>query len=547
MKVAIYTRVSTDSENQLNSLKNQQDYYTSYCREKGYESFVIYADEGLTGTNMKREDFLRMLHDAGLNTIKDEFGTRFIMSNRIAKFDYIITKDVSRFARNTNVMDVVKLLRKKKVYIYFQNANIDTKDENYQFLLNMFLNFAQQESIDRSQKVIFGLKQRAKNGKYHFGSERLYGYGYDTETKEIYLIEHEVEIVKKVFDLYTVNKIGSMQISDILNKDGIKTLNNKKWTANAIIRMLKNEKYTGNVNLLKYSYGDVTDENRQKKIKDSEEWVYKKDLIPSIITVGTYQLSQEIMQSRTSENRGINTPKNMFSQKIKCAKCGKNYIRSNQKQNDTIYYFYACSNRRRTKECDNHSVTLKRLENEIQPYCDGKLHEILNERKETLIKWLGYNINLLETKIKTANNKKESLRQQIKEIESEINNLITSFLTASETVKKAVNRKIESLETERGNLESEIFNYDEIKITSEITKLIELKNHIQKSSTQTTFTMEEVLSFVHKIVIDGVIIKVDLSFDELLPKSTTVKDVLLGLAGEFHSSIEEFKHLIEQA
>lgn len=546
MKVAIYTRVSTDSENQLNSLQNQRDFYTDYCREKGYESFVIYADEGLTGTNMKREDFLRMIHDAGLNILKDEYGTRFVLSDRKPKFDYIITKDVSRFARNTNVMEVVDLLFEKGVYIHFQNANIDTKDPNYTFLLNMFLNFAQQESIDRSQKVKFGLKQRAKNGKMHFGSERLYGYGYDIEAKEIYLIDHEAEVVKRVFELYTVDKIGSRQIAVILNKDEIRTQNGIKWTANSIVRMLKNEKYTGNVNLMKYSYGKVNKENRQKKLKDPTEWMYKEDLIPSIISVETYESALEIMKGRTSENRGINTPKNMFSKKIKCAKCGKNYIRSNQKQNETVYYFYSCSNRRRTGECDNHSITLKRLEKELQPYCDGKLHETLNERKASVIKWLGYSIKLIEDKIMRADKNKENIRQQIQEKSNEVDTLITSFLTANETVKKAVNRKIETLEIERSKLESELFNYDESKLTSEILKLNETKNYVQKTSTQKTFTMEEVLSFVHEIVIEGDNIKIELFFDKLLPQSSTVKDVLLEMAGNMRSTLDDYKRIVEE-
>src|SRR5690606_20404989 len=117
-KVAIYTRVSTEQESQLNSLKNQKSYYNDYCKEKGFDfDFTnhLYADEGLTGTNIKRDAFQRMLYDAGLDKVTDEISTRYVLSDRKPKFSYIITKDVSRFSRNTDVISVVRLLRKKNV------------------------------------------------------------------------------------------------------------------------------------------------------------------------------------------------------------------------------------------------------------------------------------------------------------------------------------------------------------------------------------------------------------------------------------------------
>jgi site-specific DNA recombinase len=527
MKVAIYGRVSTDSENQLNSLENQQRFYTDYCREKGYELVKFYADEGLTGTNMKREEFLNMLHDAGLDIKKDEISTRFIKSDRKPKFNKIITKDVSRFSRNTNVMEVVDLLREKKVYIIFQNANINTEDENYTFLLTMFLNFAQQESIDRSQKVKFGLKQRAKDGKMHFAGERLFGYFYNIESKTIDVIETEVDIVKWVFKMYTEDLKGSRQIADLLNAKGYKTQNDKIWTANAIVRMLKNEKYTGNVNLLKTTYGDVKKENRQKKLKDKNDWIFKENLIPSLISVDTFIRTQEIMKSRTSEGRGINTPNNLFSQKIKCAKCGKNYIRSNQKQNDTVYYFFSCATRRRTGECDNQSVTLKRLENEMQPYCDGKLYDYLQKQKGVVIHLFEAKIIGLEMKKVVAESKQVSIRHMIEDKEKEINELIDSFVGASVVVKKAVERKIETLESERIQLESEIFDYDLLKIESDIVKLNETIFKLNKATQQKIFTIEEALAFVDRIVVDGEKIEIKFALDKLLPHGHNLESLLM--------------------
>lgn len=547
MKVAIYARVSTDSENQLNSLDNQQKYYNDYCKKNDLKMVNMYVDEGLTGTKLKREQFLNMLHNAGLNIIQDEDGIRFRVSKREPEFEYIITKDVSRFSRNVNAIQAVKMLRKKGVYVLFEQNNIDTKDDKYEFMLNLFLNFAQQESIDRSTKVKFGLEQRAKDGKYHFGSERLYGYQYNTETKEISIIHKEAEIVKRIFDMYVNDLLGSRQIADILVKEGHKTQNDKNWNANSIVRVLKQEKYTGSVNLLKYTYGDVTDEGRQKKLKNQDEWVYKESLLPQIIDHETYQKAQKIMSSRTSDNKGTNTPRNLFSKKLKCAKCGKNYIRSNQKQGEHIYYFYACATRRRTKECDNASVTLLRLEEEMKPYQDYKLHEILTQRKNTFNKLIQSNIGALEIKKKLSHKNKDSIRSRISEIESEVDTLIDSFISSSSTVKKAVERKIEALEKEKEKLELDLINYNEATIDAEINEYINTMNHLNKRSQQKTFTLEEVLEFISQIVIDDGEIKIEFAFEKLLPTDdfTSIKDFMLDNLDKISAILKDAKDKFE--
>jgi site-specific DNA recombinase len=523
MKVAIYTRVSTDSEEQINSLSNQKEYYLNYTREQGYEMVKLYADEGLTGTNMKREHFLEMIHDAGLEVYRDQANKIGAMqSKRKPKFNRIITKDVSRFARNTNVTDVLRELSHKGVYVYFQNQNIDTEQSNWEFLVGLFLNFAQQESIDRSSKVRFGLQQRATDGKYHFSSERLYGYQYDKDTKEISVISEEAEVVKRVFDMYIGGLLGSRKIADTLNNEGLTTQNGKKWNANGIVRMLKQEKYTGKVALMKHTYGNVTYENRQKKLREKDQWVYHNDILPPIIEMETYLKAQEIMSGRTTENRGTNTPRNAFSKKLKCAKCGKNYIRSSQKQGGNTYYFYACATKRRTKECDNQSITLLRLEKEMEPYQEYKLYKRLNEYKDTLNKMIKNTVSVLEMKKKMAETKKKSIRSQIDQKQIEVDNIITSFSSSSETVKNAVNRKVEQLEAERTKLELELLNYDEVTIDADIREYTETMNHINKAAQQKReFTLEEVLSFVRDITIDGNNVKINFTFENLLPKDGT--------------------------
>lgn len=542
IKGVVYARVSTDDDKQLNSLENQRNYYIDYFREKGWQLVEIYADEGITGTSVKkREDFKRMLYDAGINELVDSYSTRYIMSDREPKFNYIVTKDVSRFARNTNIMEVVKTLRKKGVYIYFQNADIDTKDENYQFLLNLFLNFSQQESIDRSQKVKFGLKQRAKEGKYHFGYDRLYGYIYDKDTKEFSLVEDEAETVKMIFDLYINDKIGSSQIAKILNQKSKKTVNGLKWTADAVVRALKQEKYTGSVNLLKYTYGDVTDENRSKTVKDPSEWVRHEELLPPIITADIYNKAQEIMSGRATDKHGINTPKNIFSKKLKCARCGKNYIRSNQKQGGKTYYFYSCATRRRLKECDNSTVTLIQLEEYMQPYCNGGLYEVLSKHRNALSSLIGKKVKLLESQKNSSGGNKDKLISEIEQKESEINGLFDSFLSSSDTVKKALERKIESLEKERTELERQLLSLDSDTFDSQIEKLKNLQKKIDNSIEKKTYTMEEVLDFIEYIHIDGKILKPEFSFAKLSGEGSSIDDELSKIGEDIFNLAKELR------
>lgn len=550
MKVAVYCRVSTDSENQLNSLNNQRKYYNDYCTKNGHDLYHVYADEGLTGTNLKREQFLNMLHDAGLSVKRnDQNKITTETSNRKPLFDYIITKDVSRFSRNMRAGEVIDNLVEQGVNILFEQNGIDTSDENYDMYLNLFLNFAQQESIDRSMKVKFGLQQRAIEGKFHFGSDRLYGYYYDLETKKIKLIPEEAEVVKKVFDLYLNHDMGSSMIANVLNSDGLKTQNNKIWTANRIVQILKQEKYTGESPLLKYTYGSVKKQNRNRVLKDKESWIFHDDIFEPIIDKKTFEDAKSIMSKRSKGKRGINTPKNIFSKKLKCARCGKNYIRSNQKQGENTYYFYSCATRRRTKNCDNNSITLLRLESELKPYQDYKLYELLTKEKEFIIKTLKLNIQMIRPKKLMAEKNKDKLIDQIKKKESDIDKLLESFINSSDIVKNTVEKKIEEIQKEKDELQDQLIDFEEGNFDREINRNLELIESINRLvEKKRTFTQEEVLEFISEIVVDGSEINFKFRYEKMLPNADDFKsmnhyfkDHLKGLMSDLDYIKEQLK------
>lgn len=232
LKVAAYCRVSTDDEDQLNSYHTQKAYYTEHIKRNPRWRFAgIYADEGITGTQVKkRDEFLRMIDDC-------EDG----------KIDLILTKSVSRYARN--IVDCISYIRKLKalgIGIYFEEQNINSLTEDSEVYIGIYGVLAQSESENISANVKWGINKRMQNGTYNCRFNLL-GYRRDKETKEIYIVPEEAEVVKMIFQMYLQGKsLG--QIKAYLESNEIKTINGKSvWDKSTVKGILINEKYIGDV------------------------------------------------------------------------------------------------------------------------------------------------------------------------------------------------------------------------------------------------------------------------------------------------------------
>ena len=209
LKVAAYCRVSSDKEDQINSYKSQKKYYTQKISENVEWIFVdIYADEAITGTiDYKRSDFIRMINDA--------------VSGKI---DLIITKSVSRFARNTlDTLKYVRLLKQHNVAILFEEENINTLEMAGELLLTVLSSVAQQESETTSAHVKLGIKMKWQRGEL-FGFNGCLGYDYDKTTKSLFINEDEAEIVRYIFERYN-DGLGVAMIGKEMERLGIKTKN----------------------------------------------------------------------------------------------------------------------------------------------------------------------------------------------------------------------------------------------------------------------------------------------------------------------------------
>ena len=337
MNIAAYCRVSTDKEDQLNSLEAQKKFFSEYTQRTGDTLVRLYADEGISGTKIKnRKEFLKMMSDA-------ERGF----------FSLVVVKDISRFARNT--VDLLQNIRKLKalgIETQFLTANM-TSMGNSEFVLTIFGALAQEESANTSKRVKFGKKINAEKGKVPnivFGYDKTNGDYFNLTINEM-----EADTVRSIFRMYREEGYGAAKIANKLNERGIKTKRNCAWSANAVVRILTNELYTGKIINGKQEVSDFL--TGQRKRKDSSEWLITERLDLKIIKPEEYAEVQRILQSRGQTfklDKERHSNKFLFSTLIKCKECGWSFRRIERKYKNT-YVTWVCSGRngKGADSCEN--------------------------------------------------------------------------------------------------------------------------------------------------------------------------------------------------
>lgn len=320
MRVAAYCRVSTDSEDQLHSYRSQVQYYTDLIeKNKEWVMTEIYADEAITGTQItKREGFQRMISDC-----------------MDGKIDMVITKSISRFARNTlDTLKYVRMLKENNVAIFFEDENINTLTMDGELLLVVLSSVAQQEVENISDNVKKGLKMKMKRGEL-VGFQGCIGYDYDPETKSISVNPDEVEIVNYIFTRY-VQGAGSFVISRELNELGYKTKLGNDWTQSTVIGVIKNEKYKGDILLGKTFTVDPISKRRLENLGEEDQFYIKNHHEP-IISEEMFDKAQEILKKRGKSRSALHqvsagkrekfTRQYAFSCMLECGFCGSNLSR----------------------------------------------------------------------------------------------------------------------------------------------------------------------------------------------------------------------------
>lgn len=282
MRLAAYCRVSTDKEQQLLSLKNQQGFYEGYARENGFELVRIYIDEGISGKQMKnREGFLEMLKDG-----------------ETGRFDILAVKDVSRFARNTcDFLSGVRRLKSCGIDVRFLSSNSSVFTDS-EFILTIYAALAQQESENLSKRVIFGKTENAKKGRV---PNVIYGY----DKKDCFTLcinENERKIVEKIFEMYVLNEMSCGAIAKLLNEKEVKTKCKGLWTQKTVSRILKNPIYTGVLVNHKSTTADFLSGTRRSLPK--EEWYTHLRPELKIVSEEVFNSAAKIMESRVTSRGG---------------------------------------------------------------------------------------------------------------------------------------------------------------------------------------------------------------------------------------------------
>ena len=315
LRVTFYARVSTDFNVQLNSLDNQVSYYTDFIKNNPNWEYVDgYIDEGLSGvTTAKRERFNEMIEDgkAGL-------------------FDLIITKEVSRFARNT--LDSIRYTREllsNGVVVFFQNDNINTLDEDSELRLTIMSSMAQDESRKISSRVRFGHQQAIKRGTV-LGTDNMYGY--IKKDGKLTIDESEAEFVRELFEMYATGKFSMKQLEKHFYNKGIRNSRGKMLSHSTMGNIIRNPKYKG------YYVGNkvrITDLfTKKQKFLSEDEWVMYRDetgdTVPAIVSEELWNRANEVLYMRSQDviqKQHKTVHQNLLTGKLICAHCNRPYYR----------------------------------------------------------------------------------------------------------------------------------------------------------------------------------------------------------------------------
>lgn len=459
LRVTFYARVSSEKDEQLNSLDNQISYYKDLIQKnKNWQYVDGYIDEGISGISVKkRENFHRMVKDA-----------------QEGKFDLIITKEITRFARNT--LDSIKYTRELLGYgvgVFFQNDNINTLDEDSELRLTIMSGIAQDELRKLSSRIKFGHQQAIKNSVV-LGNSRIFGYVKDG--KRLVIDEEQAKMVKELFSLYATDNYSMKQIENIFWEKGYRNLNGNRIVHSTMSNMISNPKYKGYYCGNKVKIIDMF--TKKQKFLPPEEWVMFKDetgeIVPAIVDEELWEKANEILQRRSNDvkkRQGICNHDNLLTGKLFCTHCGKPYYRRDSKdKNGNKNSIWVCSGKIKNgaKSCPSFSIyeseikpilfqvfkdTSSNVDQIIEQYID--MYKSIDENDS-----LSKNIKSITNKIDVSNQKKSKL------LEYNINGKISDkdFLNLNDQISKDISK-----------LEEELSALEEQKKSKE-----DIKNHIEK-------------------------------------------------------------------
>ncbi|MFZ3132412.1 MAG: recombinase family protein [Desulfosporosinus sp.] len=433
LRVAAYCRVSTDSDEQATSYDAQIEHYTAYIN--GHPDWAlagIYADDGISGTNTKkREEFNRMIDECMAGSI-----------------DMVITKSISRFARNTlDCLKYIRQLKEKSIPVFFEKENINSMDSKGEVMLTIMASLAQQESQSLSQNVKLGLQYRYQQGEIQVNCNRFLGFSKD-ENKRLIVVPEEAEIIKRIYREY-LEGASMLKIKRGLEADGILNgAGNEKWHTSNINQILRNEKYIGDALLQKTYTTDFLTKTRVKNhgvvpqyyVENSHEAIIPREIF--------MQVQEELINRRivhtspNGKNRTFSST-HSFSNMIICGGCGEFFRRIHWNNRGKKSIVWRC---------------ISRLENTGQ-FCDART--VLESTIEQVL------VNAINQTLCD----KDSFLSILK------NNIETALSHENDTTLADIDKRLDELQTELVKLANSKAEYD--KVGDEIYRLRDEKQKVQ--------------------------------------------------------------------
>ena len=482
LRVCAYCRVSTDNEEQ------QTSYKTLIEEHEDWEFVDIYADEGITGTKTaKRTDFHRMIDDA-----------------LAGKIDMIIAKSISRFARNTvDTLNYVRKLRDHNVDVWFEKENIHTLELTSEMFLTLYSAFAQAESESISENVKMGVRAKMKRGEL-VGHYAPYGFIYDEEIENLVEVPNEAFIVRYMFDRYKEG-VGTSTIARELNDKNIPSPTGKKWSDTVVFRMIRNEKYVGDL-LTGKTYTDNPINSKKKKNKGEFDMYYTENHHEGIIDRETWDKCQEIANRRSGKYTADGKPEKFsqvypFSSKIVCGLCGENYIRRSwkaRKEGEPPRAAWAC----RTYNTDH--LSCQSYGNVKESYIEElflNLYSVLCKYNKQVVE------KLLQTIEETFEN--DDYSKDLKKIEAEIKLHREQLLELLDVrLAKIIDNDVFEQKSERINKKIELLELEAKKIKDYVSHREQVKDRVERFRTifETNTTLKEFDADVFESLIDRIII-----------------------------------------
>ena len=490
LRVTFYARVSTDSKEQKNSLENQISYYENLIKRNASWTFVPgYIDEGLSGiSTKKRENFNRMIEDA-----------------MAGQFDLVITKEISRFARNTlDSIQFTRQLLNNGVGVFFQNDNINTLDEDSELRLSIMSSIAQDELRKLSSRIKFGHQQAIKDNVV-LGNSRIFGYVKDDG--RLVIDKEQAAMVRELFELYAADEYSMKQIEALFWEKGYRNHNGKKIAHTTMSNIISNPKYKGYYVGNKVKVIDMF--TKKQKFLPPEEWVMFKDetgqIVPAIVSEELWDTANAVLKRRSDDvksRQGICNHPNLLTGKMYCTCCSAAYYRrESTDKHGNKNSRWVCSGKLKngTDSCDSFAI----YEEEIKPLLldvawDTKVstEAIIEEYTQT---YRSMDMQGQLPKLMEAAQQRREIVQRKKSKLLEYN--VTGQITDTEFIdmNKQCAEELAELEAEILDLEEQMYSKEEFR--KHIEALRSTMRKMELAAATGAITKEFVDEFIDKIFV----------------------------------------------